>query len=274
MELVNRILYNVLEVHPLHTLFVHFPIALTGAGLFFILLALLRRSDQLERVAFANIALASVSTLAAGITGLLDNNNTYDGSAPNATTKIVLASILLGVTSLITIARWRMPDLFHSSLRLLYAGGFVVSFALVTVLGFLGGIILYGFEAPPGVPVTGSSEIVEVAQPILTPTSAPVATEPAVASGVSFVSEVQPILKSRCVNCHGGQKTEEGLNLTSYEGLMAGSDNGLVIIPGDADNSLLGQTLIEREMPKRGPKLNPDQAQVIIDWINQGALDN
>ncbi len=83
-----------------------------------------------------------------------------------------------------------------------------------------------------------------------------------------------PIFKSRCINCHGGQKTEEDLNLTSYEMLMAGSKNGPVIIPGDIVNSLLAKALIEREMPKRGPKLSPDQAQLIIDWIKAGAQDN
>jgi len=91
---------------------------------------------------------------------------------------------------------------------------------------------------------------------------------------VSFAADVLPIMKSRCINCHGGQEVEEGLDLTSYEGLMAGSENGPVILPGDADNSLLGQALIEREMPKRGPKLKPEQAQLIIDWINAGAPDN
>ncbi|MEW6401882.1 MAG: DUF2231 domain-containing protein [Chloroflexota bacterium] len=275
MELVNRILYNLIEVHPLHPLLVHFPIALTSAALFFILIALWRRSDALEQVAFANIALAAVSTLAAGVTGLMDNQNTYDGVAPNAKAKIVLASILLVLTALMSIVRWRRPDLFHSPLRLAYVGGYFVSFSLVAVLGFLGGVILYGFEAPPVVPVTGNNTSLEVSQPIPTPTSAAAVTgTPTPTTGVSFASEIAPILKSRCLNCHGGQKTEEGLDVSSYEALMAGSENGAVIIPGDAENSLLGQTLIEREMPKRGPKLSPEQAQTIIDWINQGALDN
>jgi len=29
-----------------------------------------------------------------------------------------------------------------------------------------------------------------------------------------------------------------------------------------------------QKMPKRGPKLTPDQVQLITDWVNQGALDN
>ena len=39
MDLINKIIYNLTQVHPLHTFFVHFPIALISAALFFILLA-------------------------------------------------------------------------------------------------------------------------------------------------------------------------------------------------------------------------------------------
>jgi hypothetical protein len=55
---------------------------------------------------------------------------------------------------------------------------------------------------------------------------------------------------------------------------MAGSENGLVIVPGDAENSLLVELVATQEMPKRGPKLTPPQVQIITDWVNQGALDN
>jgi hypothetical protein len=55
---------------------------------------------------------------------------------------------------------------------------------------------------------------------------------------------------------------------------MAGSDNGAVIIPGNADESLLVDLIVNNEMPKRGPQLTPPQVQLIIDWVNQGALDN
>lgn len=98
--------------------------------------------------------------------------------------------------------------------------------------------------------------------------------EPAVSGGVSFANDILPILQSRCVNCHGGDRIEEGLLMRSYAELMAGSDNGPVIVPGDPDGSLLVELVVSREMPKRGPKLTPPQTQLIIDWVNQGAVDN
>ena len=107
----------------------------------------------------------------------------------------------------------------------------------------------------------------------VTPTEEPT-TVPVVSTGISFSNDVYPIIKSRCINCHGGQKVEEGLVLKTYSDLMAGSDNGPVIMPGDAANSLLIELITTLEMPKKGPKLTPPQIQLITDWVNQGALDN
>jgi len=126
-------------------------------------------------------------------------------------------------------------------------------------------------------------------QPTEAPTTAPAAatdtSAPAVentatagsASGgatVSFANDVLPLLQSRCVNCHGGQKTEKGLNLNSYESVMAGSENGPVVTPADAANSPLAEMVVNGKMPKRGPKLTPDQVQLIVNWINQSSQNN
>ncbi len=146
MDLIERIFYNLTQVHPFHTLLVHFPIALLGAALFFILLALVwRKNKGIEPIAFANLALAAVSTLAAGISGMLDNNDIYSGQAPNHQAKIILAIVLFIITTLTVILRWRNPNLFQSRGRTLYIAAYVVSFSIVSVLAFLGGVILYGF---------------------------------------------------------------------------------------------------------------------------------
>lgn len=146
MAFIQRIIHDLLYVHPIHTLLVHFPIALTGSALFFIILALWKRSDTLEQVAFANISLATVSTLVAGAAGILDNARFYAGQAPNHVAKIILASILLLVTTLTAVLRWRNKDLFRTGPRkAFYVAAYFVSFALAAVLGFLGGVILYGF---------------------------------------------------------------------------------------------------------------------------------
>lgn len=144
MEFFDRLIRALTEVHPLHPMLVHFPIGLTGAAAFFILLALIYKSRALEQAAFANIALAAVATLVAGLTGIYDNSLTYDGNAPNAAVKIILAFILLVLTTVTAIARWRNPNLFEKA-RAIYAAAYFVSFGIAVVLAFLGGVILYGF---------------------------------------------------------------------------------------------------------------------------------
>lgn len=146
MDFFSRLITALTITHPLHPMIVHFPIALTGAAAFFILLTLWKRNVMLEQAAFANIALASVSTLVAAATGMMDNISNYDGAAPNASVKITLATLLLILTSATAILRVRNPNLFETpSSKPWYVAAYFVSFGLAAVLGFLGGVILYGF---------------------------------------------------------------------------------------------------------------------------------
>ena len=62
---------------------------------------------------------------------------------------------------------------------------------------------------------------------------------------------------------------------------MNGSDNGKVVIPGDADHSFLYEK-ISQPIPSRGERMPLDGAfyltsgeiRLIEDWINLGAKDN
>lgn len=124
-------------------------------------------------------------------------------------------------------------------------------------------------ETPASPPTSVDTAVPPTEASVEAPTAEVVAS-----TGISFTNDILPILQSRCLNCHGGDRVEEGLIINTYGDLMAGSDNGPVIIPGNADGSLLVELVATKEMPKRGPKLTPPQVQLIIDWINQGALDN
>lgn len=146
MESITGLFNTIFEVHPWHVPTVHFPITLTGVGLFFLLLALWQRNEALERAAFYNITLAALSTLVAGFTGYRDYVVRFEGDAPYINIKIFLAITLFVLTTVIAVVRWRQPEvLWRPSTMVLYLTGFAASFILASVLGFLGGIILYGF---------------------------------------------------------------------------------------------------------------------------------
>jgi len=145
MEFIDRFIFVITQVHPLHPMIVHFPIALTGAAFFLVVVAYWKKNPSFESAAFVNIALAVVGTLAAGVTGFLDNIKNYEGEAPNAPTKIILAITLFLLTTGLTIYRWRTPDAFIKVNMYFYISLYGLSFLIAFVLGFLGGVILYGF---------------------------------------------------------------------------------------------------------------------------------
>jgi hypothetical protein len=105
-------------------------------------------------------------------------------------------------------------------------------------------------------------------------TASPAATSTPTPTSISFANDVLPIFENRCIKCHGGEQMKKNLDLKTYASLMTGSENGSVLTPGDAANSLLAQQLINGKMPKKGPKLTPNEMRLVIDWINAGALNN
>ena len=86
---------------------------------------------------------------------------------------------------------------------------------------------------------------------------------------VDYDSEIQPIFNSKCIQCHG---SSAGLNLSSYENLMAGSMNGDVIIPYDHAASELWKRVNSGQMPPGNNDLTNAQVNLIAQWIDEGAL--
>ncbi|MCB2178588.1 hypothetical protein KQH61_04150 [bacterium] len=145
MDFLDRLIHALTVTHPIHPMLVHFPIALSGAAALFILVAVWKKDKTLETIAFANLVLTVLGTIAAGATGMYDNQLTYGGDAPNAGLKIILAMTLLVISTATVMIRWKNPTVFQSNGKTLYVLAYIVSFLLALVLAFLGGVILYGF---------------------------------------------------------------------------------------------------------------------------------
>ena len=91
---------------------------------------------------------------------------------------------------------------------------------------------------------------------------------------VDYQTEIQTIFNSNCGNCHLGNSSG-GLNLSTYQNLMAGGNSGAVILPGNHANSYLWQKVNNGEMPPgNNPDLNTNEINLIAQWIDEGALEN
>lgn len=149
-------------------------------------------------------------------------------------------------------------------------------------------------EADPNQPEPTST----APEPTATPEPSPTATEPpaepteepapeeeaaapaAEGSPVSFANDVFPIIDRRCVKCHGGPddegglRIEEGLDMRTYEGILAGSYNGPVVEPGNVEDSYLIEQIVTGEMPKKEPRLLPGEVRTLSEWVAAGAPNN
>ena len=95
-------------------------------------------------------------------------------------------------------------------------------------------------------------------------------------SPVSFGREIAPIMALHCNSCHG---EAGGLSTRSYADLMRGGNLGAVIVPGNADGSLLiyfldGRRGDQHRMPQGGRPLSAGQIATIRRWIDEGATDD
>jgi hypothetical protein len=93
-------------------------------------------------------------------------------------------------------------------------------------------------------------------------------------AAVTYQDNIRPLFQSSCLNCHNPDKQKAGLDLSTYDATMDGSDNGKVIEPGNPDNSLLLKVLThdsEPFMPKGGDKLPDAQIEQIRQWIEANA---
>lgn len=95
------------------------------------------------------------------------------------------------------------------------------------------------------------------------------------AEEIRFDEQIAPILLKRCVECHNDTEAAGGLNLTSRENLLKGSDSGDTLSAGHAIESYLLDRVKEGEMPpeKQGKpqKLPIEEIKLLEEWIDSGA---
>lgn len=88
---------------------------------------------------------------------------------------------------------------------------------------------------------------------------------------------VNPILQTRCVQCHNADKSKAGLRLDSPDKIKKGSEEGPVLVSGNSKNSDLVKVCLlpeedDHHMPPKGKtQLTDSQIALLTWWIDQGA---
>jgi uncharacterized membrane protein len=115
-------------------------------------------------------------------------------------------------------------------------------------------------------------------QPIKAASVTPTSVNAAPASSATFFdARVAPIFENKCSNCHNTEKRKGKLRLDSFENVMRGGKDGIVVKPGDPKHSELFRRINlspdEKDfMPTDGkPPLTASEVRVIELWIASGA---
>lgn len=93
---------------------------------------------------------------------------------------------------------------------------------------------------------------------------------------VDFFRDVQPILETKCYDCHKGGKAKGDLKLDALaDALKGGESDGAAIVPKHPEKSSIIARVstddVESIMPPKGEPLSKEQVAVLNKWISEGA---
>jgi len=99
---------------------------------------------------------------------------------------------------------------------------------------------------------------------------------PTAVAPIDFAKDIQPILETSCVRCHGALKPKGGLRLDTRDAALRGGAGGLAILPGRSAESRLIHAVArldaDTQMPPagKGEPLTTEQVGKLRAWIDQG----
>lgn len=254
----------------LHPLIVHLPI---GILIFGILLIIFQKKDSKAfnpaiRLAFL---IGGVSAVLAGISGFFQYQ--FEGFAWDSVQNHLIGGVISAIGSFFVYTQIKDETIFTSKIKLQVLALFLV----LTVTGHLGGNISRGEEYLLEVLPAGIQAMVGYEAAPEKPLEIPEQGW----EELQFYGEVvQPILNKNCKSCHNPRNLKGELNLTSFETLLNGGENGEVLKAGNPELSALFAKLIlplddEDHMPpkaKRQP--SKEEIELIKSWIASGASNS
>ena len=97
---------------------------------------------------------------------------------------------------------------------------------------------------------------------------------------VDFAADVKPILTVHCLPCHHSGTLLSEFNLETRAKAFRATSQGLPLVPGYPEASLLWQLITsphpikgsEDQMPSNGPRLTMEEKAIIHRWIEEGAV--
>jgi uncharacterized membrane protein len=247
-----------------HVLALHIPIGIIVA---IFVLEWLSRKEKYEHLQAAagflwmTAAASAILTVILGYMHFAEGGFTGPSALQHRNTGTALALIITVVAAL-------RVSKFSGNYKPVFFPAAILMVFLASIAGHYGGNLTHG-----------STYLVEYApQPIrslagLAPRREPVENY---ADADPYLDLVGPMLQARCTSCHNEDKREGDLDLSSYESLMEGGENGSVVVSGRPDFSEIFNRITlpssdDSFMPAEGKTpLTEAEVEIIEWWIAAG----
>jgi uncharacterized membrane protein/mono/diheme cytochrome c family protein len=240
-----------------HPVFVHMPIGILILAVVFYFLSLNQKYASLNTAVKYSLLLGFIAAVLSCITGyLLSNSGDYDEGIVSKHQWLGIATTVVAAITYYLFAKqkqclkWLMPLLL----------------LLLIITGHLGGTLTHG----EGYLTNGLSS----QKNNNTASIKPIANAQ---QAVVYAGIIQPILQTKCYNCHSSAKQKGKLRLDEPAFITKGGEHGKTIVPGNISESelikriLLPQTNEDHMPPTSKPQLTPAQIDLLHWWVAQGA---
>ncbi len=123
---------------------------------------------------------------------------------------------------------------------------------------------MYVSRCAPGLRLTVIRAVACLAFTSVLSTAAVASTPP------TFADDIQPILETSCLACHGEGSPQQGLDLRTVPAILDGGTSGPAIEAGASGSSLLVTRIVAGTMPPGDAKLADQDIALIRRWIDEG----
>ena len=254
-----------------HTLLIHLPIGLlllvaTAEPLTFVR-SMRERIDPMWGLVLPFLSITATASFTVGL--LL----AYPGGFPPSLLEAHKNGTFAGVLgcALLPVA-WTAVERGMKHARHAFRGALLITTALLSLGAHHGGSMTRGEDyLVKHAPRFGQKWMGYAA------TQAPPEAEEAGAEPLLYDHVVAPILKAKCVKCHGSETQKGGLRVDDIEKITLGGENGAAIVRGQGETSLLVSRMRlprahdERMPPADEPDVTEAEIALIAFWIERGA---
>jgi uncharacterized membrane protein/mono/diheme cytochrome c family protein len=241
----------------LHPSLVHLPIGILLLASLFQLLSLKPKYASLHAATRIALFWGMVSAIFSCISGyLLSQSGDYDEELVDTHKWFAIS------TAFISLIAW----LFNRWENKFAKWVILLMIPLIIVTGHLGGSLTHGTDYLTKGFSENDSVIEKEMKPIADVQEANV-----------YADIIQPIFENRCYGCHNKSKKKGKLRLDEPSFILKGGKDGIVIKPGNADESdMMKRLLLPRNdedhmPPKEKPQLKDNEVALLHWWIATGA---